>query len=187
MTAYNGHISCCVLLARKGADFDAVDLKKHSPLFKAAIAGYADVIIALINEGASVNNNDVDGRYYHVIFTTTKIIFLQRYPIHWAANAGHADVVNILLSHGANPNCTDNQNTYPIHEAAYQGNDEVVVCLLDRGAYVDVKDEAGYASLHRAAANGHLETCKVLITHGADVNILSAEQEVLNYYRLLLY
>ena len=63
----------------------------------------------------------------------------------------------------------------------------MVVCLLDRGAYVDVKDEAGYASLHRAAANGHLETCKVLITHGADVNILSAEEEVLNYYLLLLY
>ena len=41
---------------------NALDVNDQTPLFRAAMAGRADVVLALIQEGANPNSRDIDGR-----------------------------------------------------------------------------------------------------------------------------
>ena len=71
-------------LLDKGANIDA-SYGEWSPLALAADCGYRDVVDALIERGAEVNNFDKDGYS----------------PITWASQRGHQDIAHILQAHGA--------------------------------------------------------------------------------------
>lgn len=62
LASYAGHIACCLFLIRRGADVDALDINDQTPLFRAVMAGRADVVLALIQEGGNPNFRDVNGR-----------------------------------------------------------------------------------------------------------------------------
>jgi len=60
--ALSGHASTVKLLLDHGAQIDAIDYMKHTPLFRACEMGHTDVVQTLIDDGARVDMLDEDGR-----------------------------------------------------------------------------------------------------------------------------
>lgn len=79
--ALAGHASTVKLLLSHKAQMDAVDLLKHTPLFRACEMGHMEVVQALIEHGAAVDVMDQDGRsplhwYKSTIFLIVAIHFI---------------------------------------------------------------------------------------------------------------
>uniref|UniRef100_A0A8C6G9X1 Ankyrin repeat domain 31 n=1 Tax=Mus spicilegus TaxID=10103 RepID=A0A8C6G9X1_MUSSI len=72
-----------------------------TPLHKAASGGFDDVIIELLQAGAHVNCENIDG-----------IV-----PLHGASAGNHLKAAEILLEHGANPNQKDQKQRTALDEA----------------------------------------------------------------------
>ena len=66
-------------------DFDAVDTEGTPPLVYASCFGHKDVVLALLNAGATVDNQD------HNQWTA----------LMWAMTNRHKDIAKVLLDHGA--------------------------------------------------------------------------------------
>ena len=122
------------------------------PLWAAALNGHLDVVVFLVDRGASVAA---------VPYNTT--------PLWIAASNGHVDVVSYLASRGA---CVCTGGSWlrtPLWAAAWHGHAAVVAWLIAHGADVDARDAAGDRSpLWCAVNNGHHAAAEVLLVAGAD-------------------
>ena len=89
MAASNGDAQRVSRLVRGAAsdlvDFDAVDTEGTPPLVYASCFGHKDVVLALLNAGATVDNQDRN----------------QWTALMWAMTNRHKDIAKILLDHGA--------------------------------------------------------------------------------------
>ncbi len=70
---------------------NALDNDLHTPIFRAAGRGFAEMTSVLIQAGAEVKIKDKDGRS----------------PLHWAALYGNLPVLSMLLASGAETDATD--------------------------------------------------------------------------------
>ena len=61
-SALSGHALSVKSLLDHGAQIEAVDFMKHTPLFRACEMGHTDVVQTLIDDGARVDVLDEDGR-----------------------------------------------------------------------------------------------------------------------------
>ena len=84
-----------------GADPNATDEVKETPIYRAANLGYPDVAIVLLNHSADPN---VANRKGHT-------------PLHRTAMRGKAPIVPILLEHGADVSAEDREGKTPIDYA----------------------------------------------------------------------
>jgi ankyrin repeat protein len=130
-------------LLEKGADVNAKDNLRRTPLWVAAEKGYEAVVKLLLDTGkAELNAKD---RVYY------------KTPVWIAAEKEHEAVVKMLLDTGkADVNMKSCGRT-PLSWAAQNGHEAVVKLLLDTGkADVNVEDSFfGRTPLSRAAENGH--------------------------------
>lgn len=89
MAASNGDAQRVNRLVRGRAsdlvDFDAVDAEGTPPLVYASCFGHKDVVLALLNAGATVDNQDRN----------------QWTALMWAMTNRHKDIAKVLLDHGA--------------------------------------------------------------------------------------
>ena len=140
-----------------GADPNARDWKKGTPLHWAAFDANATIIQALLKAGADPNAQDKD----------------KDTPLHQAAQYSKTPgVIEALLEAGADPNAQAADDVTPLHSAAKNGNLVAIQALLDAGA--DVKARTNWGSvtpLHLAAENGNLSAIRVLLAAGADVDV----------------
>jgi ankyrin repeat protein len=115
------------LLVNAGADVNARNHRKVTPLHMAARYGLPLVAAALLSHGADPNARDVN----------------QETPLYRAVNLGYDEVARILLDHGANPNLPDRLGQCPLHRAAVKGSLPIVELLLEHGANPRVRDKQG--------------------------------------------
>jgi hypothetical protein len=89
MAASNGDVQRVHRLVRGAAselvDLDAVDTEGTPPLVYASCFGHKDVVVALLNAGATVDNQDRN----------------QWTALMWAITNRHKDIAKLLLDHGA--------------------------------------------------------------------------------------
>jgi hypothetical protein len=124
-------------------------------LFKAAEDGKADVIQALISQGADVNARN--GK--------------EATPLHYAAMNGHLSAVMTLLGANADvhAHATKGPRLTPLHLAAGGGHSDVINALLDRDAtQVTVGDVEGDTPLHYAALGAQNIAVKTLLARNAN-------------------
>lgn len=125
-------------------------------LLAAAAGGHAEVVAALLRNGANVNcypwGDDK-----------------RRRPLVTAAAAGFRDVVAVLIEGGAAVDAEEDGRT-ALHRAVAAGREDVVRLLLTAGARVDSVDETGGTPLHTAAAKGFGRIAELLLAHDADPN-----------------
>jgi ankyrin repeat protein len=101
------------LLLAYGADVNARNQRKVTPLHMAARYGLARVAEALIRHGADLNARDTN----------------RETPLYRAANLGHAGVVAVLLRAGADPTLADRRGQTPLDRATGKGFDAIVALL----------------------------------------------------------
>jgi ankyrin repeat protein len=134
------------VLIEGGADVEALDWSKRTPLHWAAQFGRLDVAELLIRSGAEIDRPADDGAT----------------PLHWAAREGHAAVVQLLLREGAKANRKDGAGRTPLHFAAWRGWVEAVELLLGAGADPGLRDKGGRTPLHEARSLGREEITRRL-------------------------
>ena len=126
-------------------------------LLEAARDGAAEVVRALVKDGADVNAARGDGMT----------------ALHFAAERGHADVAGALIDAGAAVDAGTRIGRYPpLHLAARGGHGPVVALLLEAGADANAATtNSGVTALHLAAAavDGR-SAVAALLDHGADPN-----------------
>jgi hypothetical protein len=111
--AEEGRVERVKLLLEKGADVNAADVFRWTPLCWASVSGHVEVVKLLLEKGADVNA--ADG--------------LRRTPLCWASQKGHVEVVKLLLEKGADVNTADTPGWTPLRLASEKGHVEVVKLL----------------------------------------------------------
>ena len=190
--AGGGHHLCTQLLLAHGAEVNALDKKKCTPIARAAGGGHHLCTQLLLAHGAELNALDIyewtpiaraAAGGHHLCMQ----LLLDHgaevnpphnqnvwTPLHEATGRGSLECMQLLLDHGAEVNPPRNKNVCtPLHTAADCENPECVQLLLDHGAEVNATEQNWHRPLHLAARRGHLECMQLLLSHGAEVNVQS--------------
>jgi ankyrin repeat protein len=154
-----GNLATMKMLLQHGADANAGNKRKSTPLFW-AISDEAKVRL-LLEHGSNVNAKTVDGRS----------------PIYQAASLPNAlPVLRLLLEKGADANARTLTGMTPLI-AAVRNNLEAARLLLARGAEVNAKNAAGFTALMSAAGTDRPEAVRMLLEKGADPNVRTKRNE----------
>jgi uncharacterized protein len=146
------------LLVRAGADANAANDFRMTPLVQACTNGSAAFVELLLEAGAKPNTPVATGET----------------PLMTCARTGAIDAVRTLLAHGADVNAKEStQNQTALMWAAAEQHPNVVQALIEAGADLRAHTKLGFTALHFAARTGDMESTQVLINAGVDVNIRS--------------
>ncbi|KAM6898166.1 ankyrin repeat domain-containing protein 61-like [Lycodopsis pacificus] len=135
-------LSAVPILARFGANVNAVDSSGMTPLHMAAGILHKDIMASLIKEGADMNMG---------------VMHSGNTPLHLAAVAismkttktleGDISCMSELLEQGAEANAANKAGMTPVQEACSTGNTELVDVLLRHGANIKRLSKAGESCL----------------------------------------
>lgn len=173
------------LLVKAGAHVSSED-DRSSCIVQQALER-EDSIRTLLDNGASVNQTDSNGRTllanaaYSGNLDVVNLLISRKANMELedshgqtaltlAARQGHTKVVNCLIGCDANINHTDHDGWTALRSAAWGGHSEVVSALLYAGARVDCADADSRTALRAAAWGGHEDIVLNLLQHGAEVN-----------------
>jgi ankyrin repeat protein len=129
-----------------GANMNATDTLKRTPLFAAAFCNQPEVASLLLDKGSDVDAKD----------------FLGMSPLHAAVVAGWDKVAKVLISRGANVNTLTSAGLTPLHLAAATNQLAMVELLLDRGANAHLRDKEGITAASLASNNGHTKVAAAI-------------------------
>lgn len=145
-------------LLKRGANIDATDCAKNTPLMHASRAARKDVVATLLSAcpKPTVNCRNQDGSI----------------PLGSIAGNGGEEITRMLLDAGADIEAKDDKGRTPLVRAVSYGHIDVINTLLDRGANIETRSLKGYTPLFDAvyAAVNALETVQLLLRRGADVH-----------------
>ncbi|XP_049946893.1 ankyrin-3-like [Schistocerca serialis cubense] len=146
VAAKEGSVSKVRTLLAVGADVEAKDDDKRTPLHWAAIRGHVEVARCLLEDGADVNTRDN----------------WQNTPLHQAAWNDNAAVVRLLAASSADPNARDSDGGTPLHDAAWRGHADAATALLEAGADREVRNDDADTPLDLAERNNHQQLTYIL-------------------------
>lgn len=162
-SAFLGLENFVYLLLESGANPNACDVKKKTPLALAAQNGHLNVVEVLLQKGADVGCESESGT---VLFE--------------AAASGNPDIISLLLDSGADPNLPLYSGHLPIHRVAYHGHILALEKLIPVTT-LDAVKESGMSPLHSAAAGGHAHCVDLLLKAGYDPNFMLHPRVRRNY------
>merc|ERR1719419_266069 len=191
------------ILVSSGAEVNARDVFKSTPLHTAAYHGVSAAVESLISHGADVHAVEGVGctggtSDFHGM---TPILYAA-YGSFWSAfrsDRSNLESIGVLLSHGADVNAVTEEGLTPLHiiclnghwQAGSQQITETAKRLIRNGANVNAlsgpsqtANWPGYTELlcterrtplHYACIRGHMALVQVLAQHGADFTILDKD------------
>ena len=113
----------------------------HNAISWASENGYIEIVEALINMGAIINEN-------------------RNYPLELASRNGHTEIVKKLLVAGATTYDSETDEGYCLRMAAYNGYTDIVKLLLDSGANPTADN---YFALKLALEKENMEVVETLL------------------------
>lgn len=155
-----GTLATMKLLLDKGADVNAANKRKSTPLFW-ALHDEAKVRL-LLNRHAAIDAKTADGRSL----------------VYQAASMGNSiPLLRLLLDKGASPDVKTLTGLTPLMAASGRANIEAMRLLIEKKADVNAKNEAGATPLIAAASTGKAEAVRMLLEKGADPNVKTKRNE----------
>ena len=150
-----GAYEIAALLLAHGADVNAKDLWKETPLYAAAIRDNREMAALLLAHGADVNAKNYGNT-----------------PLYEAAHHNSEEVAALLIENGADVNAEVDMSGRgtPLHAAARRNSEEVAALLLANGADVNARAQWDGTPLHQAAYHNSRGIVALLLANGADVN-----------------
>lgn len=153
----------------EGADVEAVDDTRATPLVLAAYGNHVDVAQALVDAGADVNHKDRTQQSAYLISTSEV--------------GDDPRLLDLMLRSGARVQAKDSFNGTGLIRAAERGFPTIIGRLLDAGIQVDHVNELGWTALHEAIILGrgtepYVRVVQQLIDAGADVELPSQRDGV---------
>ena len=166
--------------------------KRHSypettALYRAAHAGFFDIVCFLIGEGADVNTrNGYNGGVGHPILfdvisngheKMARLLleygakmegFGQTTALHVASSHPKRSLVRLVLDYGAHINAKDDLNQTPLYIASVGGFASIVELLLEEGARTDIVISGGQSALYKTGGHGRDDIVDLLLRYGAD-------------------
>jgi hypothetical protein len=139
IAAYNGATEVVRMLRKVGANINARNKQRMTPLMMAAVAGH-DFILEefLIDDQLEMNARDNAGAS----------------ALHHAATTCNASAVNVLLNAGLPVDATDDHGYTSIMYAARSGQVLTAAALIDAGADIARKSEIGFTAVDLALRFG---------------------------------
>jgi ankyrin repeat protein len=184
-------------LLEAGADPNAQAAPGRPVLFQAALHGKSEVAKLLIDRGADVHAETVDGAI--LVKAAGKgheqIVKLlldagadvdslgkeganEQTAVFAAAISDDTEIVELLIQHGVDVNQTDLGGNTPLCIATgYSPNAETVSLLLENGANIDHQNDQGETALYQAVRKANfsnsfdIEIIHILLENGAALNI----------------
>ena len=164
---------------------------KKTPLHIACDDEKSDLVLAMLKQGADVNNlalaedvTDEDNHPSKVMPQTSgsfkdiltqfpkgfyeKDIKFGGTPLHWANDKGAMDA---LIQLGCDIEARNNHGEPAVHKMISHKRLSCVVVLLSHGADVDSRDANGNTPLHKAMALGHIPSIQALVVFNAKYTI----------------
>ncbi|EAY18642.1 hypothetical protein TVAG_062470 [Trichomonas vaginalis G3] len=176
----NNLISLVDYLVQKGANINAEDNNKQTPIHHIAITGDCDNIERLDNI-QNVHYNEVDnfgrtpfsyacqhskGPFLAFLVEHGASVNLVDYegvpPINYAVIDGNFDSFRFLLRNEASPFASDKNRVAPIHIAAEKGLMEILYDLVRIPGQVKLRDSKGNTPLHYAVKYNQLNVIRLL-------------------------
>jgi ankyrin repeat protein len=147
------------LVLKAGADANAANDFRMTPLSQACTNASAEFVQLLLKSGANPNLAVATGET----------------PLMTCAKTGNADAVRALIESDATVNATEpSQNQTAIMWAAAERHPNVVSALIAAHADLKAHTKQGFTPIHFAARVGDLESIKLLLAAGVDANLLTA-------------
>src|SRR5262245_48386882 len=154
-----GDLETMQLLLERGADANAVNIRKSPPIFWALHDEMKTRL--LLEHGAKVDARSVDGRT----------------PVFQAASmANGVPVLRLLLDKGGDPNAKTIIGMTPLM-AAVRENLDAARLLIERKADVNATTAANGTALMVAAQTGKPAAVRMLLERGADPNVKTKRNE----------
>lgn len=129
-------------------------VRKKDALYYGARYGHLDVVKYLVENGADVNNQAIDGDS----------------ALHESASSGHLDVVQYLVRQKANIYIRNKVGQTVLHSAVKSNNIDIISYLVRCGVSVDSKDKWLETPIFLASGE-LLNSLEALICLGADLNL----------------
>jgi ankyrin repeat protein len=179
------------LLLKAGAEANAANDYKMTPLSQACTNGSAEFVHLLLKSGANANLPIATGETPIMTCARTGNVNAVRWlvefgaqvngkepsqnqtAIMWAIAEKHADVAKELIAAHADLQAATKQGFTPIHFAARVGDLESLKLLLAAGVDANLPTSgstSGYTPLLIATLRAQIETALYLLDHGADPN-----------------
>jgi ankyrin repeat protein len=175
-----------ILVVASGA---LVRAAEDPALVRAARAGDARAVAALIQQKADVNAAAIDGTtalHWAVraddtetvdalIRAGAQVTTASRHgvtPLYIAADQGHATMIRRLVTAGGDANGTDISGDTVLMAAVRSGSTDAVRALLDAGAQVDTTEpQVGHTALMWAVREDRPELVSLLLARGASLEL----------------
>jgi ankyrin repeat protein len=170
--ASNGQQEIVNLLLHNGADINALDAERHTPLdivgellIPDLLSKARDSADYLMARGAHTGGISADG---NPLADVDRELFM-------ATIAGNAELVRQAVAQGAHVNVRDSLFRSPLIRAAQLGRWEATKALLDNGADLELTESRWpLTPLHVAAAGGYANLVELLLAHGVKVDVTAA-------------
>ena len=157
-SAHWNDVEIADLLLGAGADANAANDFRMTPLSEACTNGNAGLVRLLLKSGANPNSAIATGET----------------PLMTCAKSGAADAVRMLVEYGATVNAKEpSENQTALMWAAAERHPDVMRALIEAHADLQANTKQGFTALHFAARVGDLESVKLLLAAGVDVNLLT--------------
>ncbi|XP_039285749.1 protein phosphatase 1 regulatory subunit 16A [Nilaparvata lugens] len=192
---------CCIddnedmmkLLLEFGANVNAEDSEKWTPLHAAATCGHLHLVSYLIASGANLLAVNADGNMAYDICEDEAALehieseMARRGVTQELIDETRAATETIMLrdlralvacGRGGDLELGDSGGATPLHIAAANGYLRVVEFLLEeQHVATDCRDQDHWQPVHAAACWGHLEVLELLVQNGADLNAKTKHDE----------
>jgi len=161
-------------------------------LMIAASRGYSSEIIRLVEKGAEINAETIDGATPLIFAVANNKIDAVKTilsfnpelnnrttdyetPLLLAVKARYFEVSEALIRAGADLNLADYYKATPLHYASLYGYPEIVDMLLYYNALTDERSEEGTTPLLASVRMGFAEVADILVQNGANLEIADNE------------